>query len=87
MPFVLFSQKIFDVERLALTGVQRTNALVDLGSQSAQLLDMRQQLLTNLLLIGFRQIRDFSDGLFERSYHGRIVAYSVLAGEFVANNQ
>jgi hypothetical protein len=56
MPLFLLPQKIFDVEWPPPARIQRANPLVDLGSQPAQFLDVRQQLLTNLLLIGFRQI-------------------------------
>jgi hypothetical protein len=56
MPFVLSAEEIFDVERLAFAGIERANALIDLGSQLAKFLDVRQQLLADLLLIRVWQI-------------------------------
>ena len=79
MPFVLLPQKIFDVERLAIAGVERTNAFVDLGSQLAQFLDVRQQLLTDLLLIRVRQIRDFRYRFFQRPHHAQYYSTSYFA--------
>jgi hypothetical protein len=84
MPFVLLAQKIFDVERLPFAGIERANAFVDLGSQAAQFLDVRQQLLTDLLLIRVRQIRHFRYHFFERSHHGGIVAHHISRAEPVA---
>ena len=69
MPFVLSAEELFDVEWLAFAGIQRANALIDLGSQLAKFLDVRQQLLANLFLIRVRQIRDFRDGFFECFHH------------------
>lgn len=56
---VLLSEKIFDVERCARAGVERAYALVDFGTELTQLLDMRQQSLSDLLLIRVGQIRHF----------------------------
>jgi Ribbon-helix-helix protein, copG family len=69
MPLVLSLEEILDVERLALARIERADTLVDLGSQLAQLLDVRQQPLADLLLIGIRQGGDFRDCLFEHLDH------------------
>ncbi len=61
MPFVQLPEKIFDVERLALARVERSDALVDLRAELAELLDVRQQLPADLLLICFRQVRHFGE--------------------------
>jgi hypothetical protein len=69
MPFVLLPDKVFDVEWLALASVERADALINLGPEPAQLLDVRQQLLTDLFLIGVRQTRYFGDSLLKRFDH------------------
>ena len=65
MPFVHVPEKVFHVERLALARVQRSDTLVDFRSQPAELLDMRQELPTDLFLVCFRQVRHFGDGSFK----------------------
>jgi hypothetical protein len=77
MPFVLLLEKGSDIQGLALTGIERTNALVDVSPQLAQFFYVRQQPLTNLFLIRVRQIRDFRDRFFERPDHA--VPYSISA--------
>jgi hypothetical protein len=74
MPLVLVPKERVDVERLALASVQRADALVDLHAEPPQLLDVRQQPLANLFLIGGRQIGNFSDRDFERFHHVEIIA-------------
>src|SRR5712691_2016590 len=69
-PFVLSLEEILNVERLALARFEQADALVDLDSQLAQFLDVRQQPLADLLLIGIRQAGHFRDCLFERLDHG-----------------
>jgi Ribbon-helix-helix protein, copG family len=72
IPLVLSFEEILDVERLALARIERADTFVDLGSQLAQLLDVRQQPLADLLLIGIRQSGDFRDCLFEHLDHGSL---------------
>ena len=59
IPLVLVPKKFLDVERSALTGVERSNALVDLGAELAEFLHMRKQPPANLLLIGIGQVCNF----------------------------
>jgi hypothetical protein len=61
MPLVLVLQELFDVQRSTLASVERADALVDLGPELAELLDVRQQSAADLFLVGIRQIRQFSD--------------------------
>jgi hypothetical protein len=61
IPFVLLSEKFFDVEGPALALVERANSLLDLGAELAELLDVREQSAADLLLIGVRQICHFGD--------------------------
>ena len=63
--------EFLDIERPALTGIERFEALVNLSPQLAQLLDVRQQTAADLLLIGDRQARHFGDRLFENFDHGK----------------
>jgi hypothetical protein len=70
MPLVLLLQELFDVQRPALASVERADALVDLGPELAELLDVRQQSPADLFLVGIRQIRQFSDCQFKALYHG-----------------
>jgi len=74
MPFVLLSDESLDIQGLSLSGIKRSDASVDLRSKSAQFLDMRQQLLSDLFLIGFRQAGYFGNRQFKcfdhvSSYH------------------
>src|ERR1700722_12131892 len=43
MPFVLVPKKFLDVEWRAHTGVEQSNALVDLGAELAEFLHVRKQ--------------------------------------------
>ena len=74
MSFVFPSEKIFDIERLALACIERANALVYLGAQVTQLLDMREELAANLFLIRVRQIGDLRDRYFKCPYHSEIIS-------------
>jgi hypothetical protein len=65
MPLVLLQNEIFDIERLALASIERSNAFVDLRSEPAKLLDVGQQLVPDLFLIGFRQAGHFRDSQFK----------------------
>src|SRR6266571_2515588 len=69
MPFVHLPEKFVQVERLALARVERSDALVDLRPQLAQLLDMRQESPADLFLICFRQVRHFGDRSFKALDH------------------
>lgn len=71
MLLVGLPDELLDVERLALTGIERPEAHVNLGPQLAKLLDMRQQAAADLLLIGGRQALHFGDRLFENFDHGK----------------
>ncbi len=59
MRFVLLPHKIFDVHFSALSGIERTNTLIDFTPELAELLDMGKQSAADLFLIGIRQICDF----------------------------
>jgi hypothetical protein len=61
MLLVLLPEKFFDIERCARATVERTCAPVDLGAEPSELLDVRQQSLPDLLLIGVRQAGQFGD--------------------------
>src|SRR5437763_11030387 len=69
MPLVHQPQKLFEIERLALARIERTDALVDFQAQSTELLDMREKPLPDLFLICFRQVRHFGDSPFETLDH------------------
>jgi hypothetical protein len=69
MSFVRLPDEFFDVERPAFAGVERPDALVDLGSKLTELLDMRKQPAADLLLIGVGQARYFGDSSFKRFDH------------------
>jgi hypothetical protein len=74
MPRVLLRDKSLDIERRAFSRVERGDAFIELGAQTPQLLDMRQQLPADLLLIGFRELFDLCEGAFEDFCHPTIVA-------------
>ena len=59
MPLVLAPKKFLDVERHALPGIERPNALVNLGAELAEFLYVRKQPPADLLLIGIRQVCNF----------------------------
>ena len=65
VPFVHLPEKFVRIERLALARVERSDALVDLRPQPAQLLDMRQESPADLFLIYFRQVRHLGDRSFK----------------------
>jgi hypothetical protein len=51
---------IFYIELLSLAVVEGADAFVDLGAESAQLFDMREQFMADLLLVGLRKAGNFS---------------------------
>ena len=55
MQCVLCREKFVDMEWHAFSRFERTNALINLAAELAQLLDMQQQLSADLLLVRFRQ--------------------------------
>jgi hypothetical protein len=62
--------EFLDAEWLAVAGIKRGHAfVVELRAQPSQLLDMRQKLPTDQLLIGIRKGRRLSNRSFECSYH------------------
>ena len=65
-------QELFDVERPALTCVERPQARVDVTAQRSQFLDVRKQLAANLFLIGIGKFRDLRNGLFKRLDHAAL---------------
>jgi hypothetical protein len=69
MPFVLLSDESLDIEGLSLSGIERSDAFVNLRSKQTQFLEVRQQLLPYLFLIGFRQAGYFSDRHFKDFDH------------------
>src|SRR5882724_4320516 len=69
IPRVLLVEEIYDVEGLALAGVQRLDALVDFLAELTKLLHMRQQAPANLVLVCFRECRYLGDRLFEYFRH------------------
>ena len=62
-------EELFDVELFSLTGVERADAFVEFGAKAMKLLDMREQLLPDFLLIGIGKPRRFGNGAFERFDH------------------
>lgn len=84
MLLVRLPDELLNVERLALTGIERPEALVNLSPQLAQLLDVRQQTAADLLLIGSRQVRHFGDRLFENFDHDKPY-YSIGTGIKIQN--
>ncbi|MBX9777148.1 MAG: hypothetical protein K2Y71_22450 [Xanthobacteraceae bacterium] len=56
MPPLLVADEFVDVQLPALAGIKRPNALVDLDTQPAQLLDMRQKLTADRFLVGYREV-------------------------------
>src|SRR5262245_50326036 len=71
---VLFFDRRLDIEWRALALIERSDALIQFGAQSAQLFDVRQELSTDLLLIGFRKTAHFRDGAFEDLGHDHTIA-------------
>jgi hypothetical protein len=76
MLLVLAPNHVLNVRLSALSGIERTDALVDFNTKLTQSLDVRQQLAANLLLIGVRQVGDFGDGLLESLDHNDSVPHS-----------
>src|SRR5260370_13115878 len=73
MLLVLAPKKIFDVERPALTRIERANAVVDIGQELPELCHVRQQPLADLLPISLRKIGHLRDCFFERFHHGCMI--------------
>ena len=69
MSRVLPAEEIFHVQRTARARIEGANALVDLGAERVEFFDVREQLATDLFLVGIRQLSDLSYGLFERFDH------------------
>lgn len=63
MPRILFAKKIFHVQGMALACIERTEAPVYFSTKCVELLDVREQLPTNLFLIGIRQSGNLRNGL------------------------
>ena len=63
MPLARPANDVLGIERLAAAGIEGANAGIEVGAQRAQLLDMREQLLPDLLLRGLGEIGHFGQGL------------------------
>ena len=83
IPLVLLSEKFLDVENFTLSPIERTNSVVDLGPELAELLDMRKQPAGDLLLISFREIRQFGDCQFKTLDHGGTISLCLNVGNDV----
>ena len=66
---VLLAKEIFDIQRGPFVRIQRLDALIYFGTERVELLDMREQSATDLLLIGSRQSGNLRNGLFECFEH------------------
>ena len=75
--FVCLPKELLDVQRLSLAGLQRAEALVDVPAKLTQLVDMREQLPTDLFLIRGRKAGNFGDGLLQRLDHADNIAHPV----------
>jgi hypothetical protein len=75
MSLLRFPDESLDVERSAFTGVKRRDALVNLGSEATEFLDVRQQIPADLFLIGIRQTSHFGDSLFQNFDHAASIPY------------
>jgi len=75
-----FSRRKSSISKAAFARVERADALVYFTAKRIELLDMREQPATDLVLIGVRQSRNLRNGLFERSEHGRSLAHSASRG-------
>jgi hypothetical protein len=69
MPIVGAGEDFLDVEISSAAGVQAGYAPFKVAAQCAQLGDMREQLLPNLLLGRLRQCRNLRQGAFKRFDH------------------
>ena len=85
MLIVLLPDKILDVQLPALSGMGRSDALVDFNPELAQLLKrVESSLQAHLSLIGVGQVRNFGNGLFEgfdhiiKIYHAYRYARGIL---------
>lgn len=71
---MLAREKFIHVQRLALAGIEGSNALIELGTKLINPLDVIEKLTTDFLLIGVRQVRYRSYRLFQRLDHWYTIA-------------
>ena len=71
------SQELLDVQRLSLARIERSDARINVFPKLAQLLDMREQFLADLFLIGIGEFCDPRDRLFQRLDHGGNIAHLI----------
>lgn len=72
MLFVQIAKEFVKIQLSAFSAIDRCNTLIDFGTQPAQFFYMRQQLATDLFLIGRRQLRDFGNRLFKDFDHAAL---------------
>jgi hypothetical protein len=70
--------EFLDAERPAFAGIERAGALVELLAQPSQLLEVREKLAADLLLIVIRKGSHFCDGSLECPYHAGIIPHCIL---------
>jgi hypothetical protein len=75
MSQIVLAKEILNIQDAAFAGIERTDAFIYFTAKRVELLDMREQLATDLFLIGVRQPGDLRDGLFECSDHDRSLAH------------
>ena len=76
MARIFLAEEIFHIQGATFARVERTDTLVDIGTERRQLFDVRKKLAADLLLIGIREPGNLRDGLFERSDHEPRLAHS-----------
>jgi len=75
IPIARLCEERIHVQRLAVSGIERGEPLVEFGAKPMELFDMRQQSLPDLFLIGIGQGRYLGDRAFQRFGHGVSIAY------------
>src|SRR5260221_6081685 len=63
------AEEIFHIQDAAFVRIERMDALIYFSTERVEFFDMRQQLATDLFLIGLREPGNLRDGLFERFDH------------------
>src|SRR6516165_647729 len=71
----LLADEFFDAEFHSLPSIERANAFVEFLAEAPELLDMRQELPTDLFLIRVGKSCNFRYCLFERLDHPRSVPH------------
>src|SRR5580700_783145 len=76
IPCPLLFKKFFYVERTPLAHIKRTGAFVDFLPEPLKLLNMREQLSADLLLLGVRQGGDLRQRFLQYLLHSMIPCLS-----------